>query len=110
MIVVTVIPLILNQYGIPFGSKSKGKLSPRSYPIQFERKWKYCFLSVTAFMTSNISAFFSFAASWASMLRLSLGGFSYAMTFDNIIGRKEGLFDVCCRPNVLRLRYNSHCL
>ena len=21
--------------GIPFGSKSKGKLSPRSYPIQF---------------------------------------------------------------------------
>ena len=32
--------------GIPFGSKSKGKLSPRSYPIQFERKWKYSFLSV----------------------------------------------------------------
>ena len=25
---------------IPFGSKSKGKLSPRSYPIQLERKWK----------------------------------------------------------------------
>ena len=32
--------------GIPFGSKSKGKLSPRSYPIQCERKWKYNFLSV----------------------------------------------------------------
>ena len=30
----------------PFGSKSKGKLSPRSYPIQCERKWKYSFLSV----------------------------------------------------------------
>ena len=30
--------------GIPFGSKSKGKLSPRSYPIQFERK--YSFLSM----------------------------------------------------------------
>ena len=30
---------------IPFGSKSKGKLSPQSYPIQFERKWKYSFLS-----------------------------------------------------------------
>ena len=29
----------------PFGSKSKGKLSPRSYLIQFERKWKYSFLS-----------------------------------------------------------------
>ena len=26
---------------IPFGSKSKGKLSPRSYPIQCERKWKF---------------------------------------------------------------------
>ena len=32
--------------GIPFGSKSKEKLSPRSYPIQCERKWKYSFLSV----------------------------------------------------------------
>ena len=31
--------------GIPFGFKSKGKLSPRSYPIQCERKWKYSFLS-----------------------------------------------------------------
>ena len=31
--------------GIPFGSKSEGKLSPRSYPIQCERKWKYNFLS-----------------------------------------------------------------
>ena len=31
---------------IPFGSKSKGKLSPRSYPIQFERKCKCSFLSV----------------------------------------------------------------
>ena len=30
---------------IPFGSKSKGKLSPRSYPIQFERKWNASFLS-----------------------------------------------------------------
>ena len=31
---------------IPFGSKSRGKLSPWSYPIQCERKWKYSFLSV----------------------------------------------------------------
>ena len=30
--------------GILFGSKSKEKLSPRSYPIQCERKWKYSFL------------------------------------------------------------------
>ena len=31
---------------ILFGSKSKGKLSPRSYPIQYERKWEHSFLSV----------------------------------------------------------------
>ena len=31
---------------IPFDSKSKGKLSPRSYPIQYERKWMYSFLSL----------------------------------------------------------------
>ena len=31
--------------GIPFGSISKGKLSPRSYPIQFERKYNTSFLS-----------------------------------------------------------------
>ena len=36
---------------IPFGSKSKGKLSPRSYSIQCERKWKYCFFSV--YLTSK---------------------------------------------------------
>ena len=30
----------------PFGSKSKGKLSPRSYPIQFERKYKMLVFSV----------------------------------------------------------------
>ena len=28
---------------IPFGSKSKGKLSQRSYPIRSERKWKFHF-------------------------------------------------------------------
>ena len=31
---------------ILFGSKSRGKLSPRSYPIQFERKCKHSFFSV----------------------------------------------------------------
>ena len=30
---------------IPFGSKSNEKLSPRSYPIQCESKWKYSFHS-----------------------------------------------------------------
>ena len=39
-------PLDFEPNGIPFGSKSKRKLSPRSYPIQCERKWKHSFLSV----------------------------------------------------------------
>ena len=38
-------PFDFKPNGIPFGSKSKGKLSQRSYPIQCERKWKYSFLS-----------------------------------------------------------------
>ena len=45
---------------IPFGSESKGKLSPRSYPIQSESKWKYSFLSV-ALLTVYDGAV---AASW----------------------------------------------
>ena len=32
-------PLDFEPNGIPFGSKSKGKLSPRSHPIQCERKY-----------------------------------------------------------------------
>ena len=31
---------------VPFGSKSKGKLSLRPYLIQYERKWNTSFLSV----------------------------------------------------------------
>ena len=31
-------PFDFEPNGIPFDSKSKGKLSPRSYPIQYERK------------------------------------------------------------------------
>ena len=34
------------QNGDPFGSKSIRKFSPRSYPIQFERKRKSSFLGV----------------------------------------------------------------
>ena len=41
--------------GIQFGSKSKGKLSPRSYPIQCERKLKHCFLS--AMSKSSVESF-----------------------------------------------------
>ena len=39
-------PYDFERNGIPFGLKSKGKPSPRSYPIQCERKWKYIFQSV----------------------------------------------------------------
>ena len=42
-------PFDFEPNGIPFGSKSKGKPSPRSYPIQFVRKWKYSSLSVGHF-------------------------------------------------------------
>ena len=38
----------LNQMEFHLVRKSKGKLSPRSYPIHCERKWKYNFLSVEA--------------------------------------------------------------
>ena len=39
-------PFDFEPNGILFGSKSKGKLSPQPYPIRFERKWKFSFLSV----------------------------------------------------------------
>ena len=38
----------------PFGSKSKRKLSPRSYPIQCERKWKHSFLSEEILLKINL--------------------------------------------------------
>ena len=38
-------PFDFEPNGKPFGSKSKGKLSPRSYPIQVERKWNTSFLN-----------------------------------------------------------------
>ena len=46
-------PFDFEPNGILFGSESKGILSPRSYPIQCERKFKYSFLSVAhlAFMS-----------------------------------------------------------
>ena len=38
-------PFDFEPNGFPFGSKSKGKLSPRSCPIEFHRKWNVSFLS-----------------------------------------------------------------
>ena len=49
-------PFDFEPNGIPFDSKSKGKLSPRSYPIQSERKCKYSFLSEAAPHTLEIYA------------------------------------------------------
>ena len=43
-------PFDFEPNGIPFGSKSEGKLSPRSYPIQCEKNWKYSFLNKDEFM------------------------------------------------------------
>ena len=51
--------------GNPFGSKSKRKLSPRSYPIQCEKKWKYNFLSV-----SNMYIFWDFLPTTFSLLQM----------------------------------------
>ena len=39
-------PFDFEPNGIPFGSKSKGKLLPRTYPIQFEKKWNTIVISV----------------------------------------------------------------
>ena len=38
-------PFDFEPNGILFGLKSKGKLSPRSYPIQCEKNWIYSFLT-----------------------------------------------------------------
>ena len=39
-------PIDFEPNGHPFGPKSKEKLSPRSYKLQFEIKLKFSFLSV----------------------------------------------------------------
>ena len=44
-------PFDFEPNGIPFDSEPKGKLSPRLYSNQFERKWNTSFLSV---MMKNI--------------------------------------------------------
>ena len=71
-------PFDIEPNGIPFGSKSKGKLSPRSYPIQCERKWKYSFLSVRQFFTScfvrgqGCAPFETFISTTQNLMLLSL--------------------------------------
>ena len=52
-------PFDFQSNGNPFGSKSKGNLSPRSYPIQFERKW-----NTTRFLSVRDSDTIVFARQW----------------------------------------------
>jgi len=62
--------------GIPFGLKSKGKLSPWLYPIQFERKWKYSFLSVHYHMRE----WYVFKSDYQpKFVQIICGAFSYHM-------------------------------
>ena len=49
-------PFDFEPNGNTFSSKSRGKLSPRSYPIQFERKSNTSFLSVIARYYGAITA------------------------------------------------------
>ena len=54
-------PFDFEPNGIPFVSKSKGKLSPRSYPIKYERKWKHSFLG-----DKNCSLYIGLGFVWCS--------------------------------------------
>ena len=47
-------PFDFEPNGNPFGSKSKRNLSPRSYPIQFERKRKYSFLGAAVHFSRKL--------------------------------------------------------
>ena len=58
------------QNWFPFGSKSKGKLSPRSYPIQCERKCKRSFLGVGCPRGWCLSAYWG--ANWEPPLKPSI--------------------------------------
>ena len=57
-------PFDFEPNGIPFGSKSYGKLSPRSYPIQFERKWNISFLSEMAHQYRAFILLFAILMHW----------------------------------------------
>ena len=70
MIVVIVFLSILNQMEFYLCSKSKGKLSPRSYPIQCERKWKYSFLSVYWLEITLLNLAISMPVNWQKLLRV----------------------------------------
>ena len=70
--------------GLPFGSKSKGKLSPLSYPIQYERKLKYSFLSVSKkfdFCKQSFPNFSNLPGIIKCLLRIIFNSFQYHPRF-----------------------------
>ena len=46
IVVIVFLSIFWTKWNSIWFRKSNGKLSPRSYPIQFERNWKYSFVSV----------------------------------------------------------------
>ena len=56
--------------GLPFGSKSKGKLLLRSCPIQCEKNWKFSFFSVaTKRPVQNQPQIYKYIAFWIQINR-----------------------------------------
>ena len=51
-------PFDFEPNGNQFGSKSRKKLSPRSYPIYCERKWKHSLLSVHCYKIQTVNICF----------------------------------------------------
>ena len=54
----------------PFGSKSKEKLSPRSYPIQFDRKSNTSFLSAALFVI-RLRCLWQLLICWINSIRVT---------------------------------------
>ena len=73
-------PFDFEPNGIPFGLKSKGKLSPRSYPIQCERNWKYSFLSVFGSLGNTFQFFITSSGVMHSVVYNIL--YSYSISFE----------------------------
>ena len=98
MIVVRVFLPILNQMESPIGSKSNGKLSPRTYPIQCERKWKHSFLSARN-SVKNGPRNMDLGVFWAQgiLWRASLTSFSLYISFLWRNSFEENNFkNLCC--------------
>ena len=76
--------------------KSKGKLSPRSYPIQFERKWNTVFFFSVLFFLIRISVLSHYAIRMKVLKKVSFE-ISRIAPYCSLIG------------DFLQLRKISHC-